>query len=67
MRDENIPVVNQPVTNLPRGRKFDQRLARAIQARRRLHPPRGGGRAWINGREVGGADPRYAHLPMIND
>lgn len=32
-------------------------------------PPRGGralklknGRAWINGREVGGTDPRFAHL-----
>lgn len=27
----------------------------------------GGGRAWINGREVGGTDPRYAHLDRSYD
>jgi hypothetical protein len=26
-----------------------------------------GGRAWINGREVGGTDPRYAHLNRSYD
>lgn len=26
-----------------------------------------GGRAWINGREVGGTDPRYAHLDRSYD
>ncbi len=67
MRDENINPVKRPVTSLPRGGVRDQRLSRAIQARRRLRSPRGGGRAWINGREVGGADPRYAHLATIND
>ncbi len=67
MRDENMTIVNQPVQSLPRGRARDQRLSRAVQARRRLTSPRGGGRAWINGREVGGADPRYAHLATIND
>jgi hypothetical protein len=25
------------------------------------------GRAWINGREVGGTDPRYAHLDRSYD
>ena len=25
------------------------------------------GRAWINGREVGGTDPRYAHLSRSYD
>jgi hypothetical protein len=26
-----------------------------------------GGRAWINGREVGGPDPRFAHLDRSYD
>lgn len=67
MRDERMDPVKQPVTDLPRGRARDQRLSRVIQARRGLRSPRGGGRAWINGREVGGSDPRYAHLAKIND
>jgi len=66
-----------PVHTLPRR---DQRMSRVIQARRRRegfvkddesfapHPStRGGGRAWINGREVGGPDSRYAHLSSIYD
>ena len=32
------------------------------RAARRPAKERPYGRAWINGREVGGADPRYAHL-----
>jgi hypothetical protein len=39
----------------------DSRLAQAIEARRRMSP-RPLGRAWINGREVGGRDARFAHL-----
>ena len=35
-------------------------MLRVIEARRRLERPTG--RAWVNGREVGGSDPRYAHL-----
>jgi hypothetical protein len=42
------------------------RLLRAIDARRRL-ATEGRGRAWINGREVGGADPRFAHLSRSYD
>ncbi len=34
---------------------------------RRLPSPRGGGRAWINGREVGGGDRRYIHLSASYD
>jgi hypothetical protein len=48
------------ISTLPRGRVRDQRVPRAIAARRRLEGRRG--RAWINGREVGGVDPRFAHL-----
>ena len=62
MSRSKINRMKQPVTSLPRGRLRDQRLFQAIQARRRLCPPRRGGRAWINGREVGGADDRFAHL-----
>jgi hypothetical protein len=39
----------------------DRRVGRAIDARRGL-ATRGVGRAWINGREVGGTDSRYIHL-----
>ena len=28
---------------------------------------RGVGRAWLNGREVGGADPRYRHLDASHE
>jgi hypothetical protein len=44
----------------------DRRVGRAIDARRGL-PTRRVGRAWINGREVGGADPRYIHLSESHD
>ena len=67
MDESKIHGMKQPVTDLPRGTLRDQRLVRAIQARRRLSPPRLGGRAWINGREVGGADPRFAHLDASYD
>ena len=55
-------------TKLPRQGSRDRRVERVVQARRRLGAlPRGGGRAWINGREVGGSDPRYRHLGDIHD
>jgi hypothetical protein len=47
-------------------RASGSRLMRAIDARRRL-AMEGRGRAWINGREVGGADPRFAHLSRSYD
>jgi len=40
-------------------------MSRAIEARRRLRRPTG--RVWINGREVGGPDARYAHLGRVHD
>jgi hypothetical protein len=43
-----------------------RRVERAIEARRDLADGRGG-RSWINGREVGGVDPRYAHLSRSYD
>jgi hypothetical protein len=53
------------IRHLPLGRDA---LAPAIAARRAL-PPLGvsRGRVWLNGREVGGRDERYAHLARIHD
>jgi hypothetical protein len=44
----------------------NRRVGRAIDARRGLAASRVG-RAWINGHEVGGADPRYIHLSESHD
>jgi hypothetical protein len=41
------------------------RIPRVIEASRRLDRP--SGRVWLNGREVGGPDPRYAHLSAGGD
>ena len=41
------------------------RMPRVIEASRRLHRP--SGRVWLNGREVGGPDPRYEHLARGGD
>jgi hypothetical protein len=46
-------------------RARDPRIPRVIEARRQLERPTG--RVWVNGREVGGADPRYAHLGRTYD
>lgn len=43
------------------------RLKQAIEARRRLADAHPAGRAWINGREVGGPDQRYLHLSRSYD
>jgi hypothetical protein len=57
-------------------RARDRRVDRAISTRRRLReagerrrgaPRRRGGRAWINGREVGGTDPRFEQLARGSD
>jgi hypothetical protein len=45
----------------------DRRVGQVIKARRELASQRVGGRAWLNGREVGGADPRYTHLEASHD
>jgi hypothetical protein len=67
VRTTNMSVVTGSVNNLNRGASRGQRLSRAIRACRHLTSPRGGGRAWINGREVGGQDPRYAYLAVTHD
>jgi hypothetical protein len=47
------------------GSRRQRDTTRLIEARRRLSRSRG--RAWINGREVGGPDPRYSHLSRSHD
>ena len=51
------------LTPLPRGAARRRQMEKLIEARRKL----GRGRAWINGREVGGTEPRYAHLSVSHD
>ena len=56
------------VLSLPTGRRAAQ--LRRAGARRRVREagePSRGGRAWINGREVGGPDARFAHLVSSYD
>jgi hypothetical protein len=40
----------------------DRRVGQIIKAGREPATHRVGGRAWLNGREVGGAHPRYMQL-----
>lgn len=44
-----------------------RRMARLAAEARRGLAANDSGRAWINGAEVGGADPRYAHLSRSYD
>jgi hypothetical protein len=46
-------------------RRTDRSVARAIEARKSLGKSRG--RVWLNGFEVGGTDPRFAHLATSHD
>jgi hypothetical protein len=60
MTVENIDSM-RVVTTLPREtRRAPRRSRRTVQ--RASADPRPSGRAWINGHEVGGTDPRFAHL-----
>lgn len=63
-----------PVVPLRNGRRRALPIARAVEARRRLtvsggrgQSAAGTGRAWINGHEVGGPEPRYRHLMRSYD
>jgi hypothetical protein len=65
MEDANIPPVAGTIASLPQGARRAERLAR--KALRDRREGASGGRAWINGREVGGPDPRFAHLARSYD
>lgn len=63
-----MPPVRPPSSNSHREGSRGRTLSSVIQARRRLDTlPRGGGRAWVNGREVGGPDARFGHLAQSHD
>lgn len=63
------------VTRIEDGR--ERRISKAVSARRRFDrapfparhdpDPRTGGRAWVNGAELGGTDPRHAPLALSHD
>ncbi len=59
--------MSSPVASIATRRRRRESIDRAIEARRALAPRSGSGRAWINGREVGGQNPRYAHLHRSYD
>lgn len=63
--------VKRHLTPVPGGdpRERRRRSAQTIDARRRLEGRErpGHGRAWLNGHEVGGTDPRFAHLHRSHD
>jgi hypothetical protein len=64
MSEMNIATVRL----LPSARDRRRALGLAIAARRRLDTePRSLGRAWINGREIGAPQPRFAHLGRSYD
>ena len=71
---------NAEVIAIPTGGGRRRRLEQVTRARRRLDAARrgrepsravdrgaGAGRAWLNGREVGGPARRYAHLGRVHD
>ena len=60
------------VTKINEYGHHSRRVGRAMAARRQLAAReeqlrRGGGRVWVNGRELGGTDPRHAHLALSFD
>ena len=61
------------VTKISEYSDRSRRVGRAMAARRRLTAQedgpgaRRGGRLWVNGRELGGTDPRHAHLALSFD
>jgi hypothetical protein len=65
----------QPATviSLDQRRERGRRVARAIDSRRRLESTerrkrqRSGGRAWLNGDELGGRRDALAHLGSVHD
>jgi hypothetical protein len=69
------PMKTATVTRISDYDDRTRRVGRAVAARRRLDSARSdrrrserrGGRVWVNGRELGGTDPRHAHLALSFD
>jgi hypothetical protein len=64
VKSPNIPAMDSRVVQLPKRAPSAPRRQPVSSAE---SPPRTRGRAWINGREVGGVDPRFAHLSASYD
>ena len=63
-----MPPVKPVDPRLSQGATRRRMVSRVVHARRHLeHLPRAGGRAWINGREVGGPNARFGHLAQTHD
>ena len=68
MNGAPLPLPRQRTRSGTRTPSANPRIVRALLAERReQRRVRAPGRAWINGREVGGTDPRYAHLSQSYD
>jgi hypothetical protein len=68
------PMQTSSVTAISDHQERSRRVGRAMAARRRLDSggdrrrrARRGGRVWVNGQELGGTDPRHAHLALSYD
>jgi hypothetical protein len=70
------PMSTSSVTAISDHQDRSRRVSRAVSARRRLDSATGerrsrreraGGRVWVNGHELGGTDPRHAHLALTFD
>ena len=66
MTAANMRTMAANVIALRAGERRSEADPQAVKSSRRSPPPRRG-RAWINGREVGGPDPRFAHLAATHD
>jgi len=60
MRSPNIVAMPNPLLLIALRRDLPRRIATAERSAKL-------GRAWINGREVGGTDARFAHLAKGSD
>jgi len=64
-RIDGVP--HRPTTNQGRAAAARQRGADRARLSRRPLTASSRGRAWVNGREVGAPDPRWAHLSHVYD
>jgi hypothetical protein len=62
MSSANIHGVTTPLLTLASRRRSPLRGGTLTRAERGRNAGGARGRAWINGREVGGTEPRFAHL-----
>ena len=61
-RDSSVVNISQAASPRARAERRIRDLAAAAHAAAAYPEPPRGGRAWLNGSELGGVDRRYAHL-----